>query len=171
MSYLEGYGVSEARQEKRLMYGIGLVILLALAGVVFYFWQRDRTELQKIDGFLNALHQRDYKTAYSYWGCTDQTPCKEYPFNKFMEDWGPSSPYAGASTASAVGGQHCSGGRIEIVRQGSNEIQLWIQRSTQLIGFAPWPIDTDPPQSFAIRLRRMMRDIAGDCSPPAMKVP
>jgi len=172
MSYLEGYGVREARQERRLWYGIGLVILLAVGGVIFYLWQRDRTEIGKVQGFLSALQAKDYRSAYAYWGCTDQNPCPGYPFDKFMGDWGPTSPFANVSTASASGGQHCTTGRIEVIRApGDREVQLWVQRSTGRIGFAPWPIDSDPPKTLTIRLRRMMRDLVGDCAPPPMKVP
>jgi len=172
MSYLEGYGVTEARQEKRRLYVIGLVLLLVFGGVILYFWQRDRAEIQKVDGFLAALRNRDYKAAYAYWGCTDQTPCKGYPFEKFMEDWGPSSPFANASAVKKSGGQHCTNGRIEVLRApGDHDTQLLVQRASGQIGFAPWPIDADPPETMTIRLRRMMRDLVGDCAPPPMKVP
>src|SRR5690242_17541653 len=99
MSYLEGYGVREARQERKLLYSIGIVLLLVVAGIVVYFWRRDRPELLKVEGFLSALRNKDYKAAYEFWGCNEQKPCREYPFDKFMEDWGPSSPQGNAAGA------------------------------------------------------------------------
>jgi hypothetical protein len=169
MSYLDSYGVKEARQEKHLKLGILAALLAVIAGVVIFFWLRDRSEKQQVAHFLATLKAGDYKSAYQFWGCSYEKPCREYPFDKFLEDWGPSSPQGNAASAAQSGGQHCKSGRIEIVRYPGREVQLWVERKTQLIGFAPWPIDTTPAQDFRTRLRRTLHDLAGDCAPPPMK--
>ncbi|MBC7924423.1 MAG: hypothetical protein H7039_02095 [Bryobacteraceae bacterium] len=172
MSYLEGYGVGQARQERLVAIIFASLIAVILAGVVFYFWQRDRTETQKVSAFLDALRIGDHKAAYTFWGCSYEQPCRDYPYSRFLEDWGTSTARLDAVSARSDGGQHCKAGRIEVVRYSDQrEVQLWVERKTQVIGYAPWPIDTGAPKDFATRLRRIMRDLVGDCAPTPMKVP
>lgn len=171
MSYLDSYGVGAAQQERKLRYALAGVLVTLVAATLVFFWLRDRSEKQQVERFLDLLRSGDYKSAYQLWGCSYDKPCREYPFDKFIEDWGPASPQANAKAARQASGQHCKAGRIEVVSFPGHEVQLWIERKTQLIGFAPWPIDTGPPANFSARLRRGMHDLAGDCAPPPMKVP
>ncbi len=171
MSYLDSYGVQEARRERFLKLGILSVVGVLIVGVVLFFWLRDRSEKKQVTAFLDALRARDYKAAYQYWGCSFDKPCREYPYERFLEDWGPSGPNANAAAARQTGGQHCKTGRIEVVQFPGNEVQLWVEKKTQLVGFAPWPIDTSPAPNLTVRLRRAMHDLVGDCAPPPMKVP
>ncbi|MDZ4796846.1 MAG: hypothetical protein SGI92_01685 [Bryobacteraceae bacterium] len=171
MSYLDSYGVREARRERHLKLGILAALLAVIAGVVIFFWLRDHSEKQQVAHFLAALKGGDYKSAYQFWGCSYEKPCREYPFDRFLEDWGPSSPQGNRAAARQSTGQHCKSGRIEVIQYHGREVQLWVERKTQLIGFAPWPIDTSQPANLTVRLRRIMHDLAGDCAPPPMKVP
>jgi hypothetical protein len=173
MSYLEGYGVRDARREKTIRRIVVTAVVLAVAGILSYFWLRDRTEKQLVQQFLQHLRSGDYKAAYGLWGCNDAQPCRSYPFEEFMRDWGPQSPHANAAQAEVAGGQHCTGGLIQVLRFPDNEdVQLLVDRREKAIGFNPWPIDTSAPeQSTRAALRHWMRDLVGDCSPPPMKVP
>ena len=46
-------------------------------------------EERQVKSFFGLLGAHDYKAAYALFGCTDAKPCRYYPFDKFMEDWGP----------------------------------------------------------------------------------
>ena len=141
MSYLDTYGVRDARREK-IFKRIALSLLLALiAAVVLYFQFRNYSEKQQVKTFLARLQGGDYKSAYALWGCTDATPCRHYAFDKFMEDWGPASPQAKIAGVHIVNTKSCETGIIQFLRfPDSHEVQLWVDRSDHTIGFAPWPI-------------------------------
>jgi hypothetical protein len=173
MSYLEGYGVRDARRERTIRMIVVAVLVLAVGAIFVYFWLRDRTEKQMVHQFLQHLRSGDHKAAYALWGCTDAKPCRSYPFQEFMRDWGPASPHANAAQAHISGGQHCTGGLIQVLEfPPGEEVQLLVDRREKAIGFNPWPIDTKAPeQSTKAALRHWMRDLVGDCSPPPMKVP
>jgi hypothetical protein len=173
MSYLEGYGVRDARREKIVRLAVAAVLCFLIIGVFAYFFLRDRSEKQMVRQFVDYLRAGDYKSAYALWGCTDEKPCRSYPFPEFMRDWGPASPHANISQARISGGQHCTGGLIQVLDfPGDEQVQLLVDRREQAIGFNPWPIDTKAPeQSTRAALRHWMRDLVGDCSPPPIKVP
>jgi hypothetical protein len=138
--YLEGYGEGEERRGKIIRWtALGLLLAAVLAGVL-YFILRDRTEKKQLEAFLADLKRKDYKSAYALWGCTDHTPCPQYAFNKFMEDWGPASPHANVESAKVTNTKSCSGGIIQFIQFPNDEVQLWVERRNKTIGFAPWPV-------------------------------
>ncbi len=89
---------------------------------------------------MSRLQAHDYQGAYRLWGCSDAHPCADYPFDKFMEDWGPKSspcrPVFGQDRSVAVLRLR-SGDPLDY--PGSEEpVTLDIERSTKIISFAPW---------------------------------
>lgn len=166
MSYLEGYGVREARTEKYLKYGVLLALVVIIAAVASYFLLRDRSQKASVRDFVDRLQVHDYKAAYALWGCTDAKPCPEYPMNKFLEDWGPASPQANIAGADSRTLRHCDAGILQAIRfPDGHETQLWVQRRNDLIGFAPWQVDTQAEAADKrIALRNFMRNMTGDCT-------
>lgn len=141
MGYLEGYGVRDARREKVIRWIVLTAVLLGILALILYFQFRNYSEEQQIQTFLEHLRNKDYKSAYALWGCTDATPCPQYPFENFMDDWGPSSPQANISEARIATTKSCENGIIQFLQFPDNhEVQLWVERRDQTIGFAPWPI-------------------------------
>ena len=142
MSYLDDYGVRDARREKRrklIVLGTLAVAITALA--VWWFVLRDRAEKQQTAAFFELLRNRDYKNAYALWGCSDTKPCPSYPWEEFLRDWGPKSPQAAAETARIGETKSCENGIIQFVEfPDKHQVQLWVERSDRTIGFAPWPI-------------------------------
>ena len=142
-SYLEAYGESEARHEKRvrivkissIVLGCALVVGLILFGIF-----RNYSEEQQAKKFIELLHTRNYQAAYQLW-CNAANPCPGYPFNKFLEDWGPQSSHANASSTHIGSSESCgSGVVIQIDYKGSQEpVPLWVERETKMISFAPYP--------------------------------
>jgi hypothetical protein len=142
-SYLEAYGAAEEQRAKRVRLiknsAVALVSLIVV-GLVAYALLKNRPEEQQAKTFVGLLQAHDYQGAYKLWGCSDTHPCKDYPFDKFMEDWGPKSPHADQSSAHLGLSQSCgSGVVIRLDYQGSEEpVSLDIERSTNVISFAPW---------------------------------
>lgn len=138
--YLEGYGEGAERRGKIIRWIILGVIVVGVLTAALYFLLRDRAEKKQLETFLEDLKRKDYRSAYALWGCTDQSPCPQYAFNKFMEDWGPSSPHANADAAKMTKTKSCSTGVIQFVQFPGDEVQLWVERRSKTIGFAPWPV-------------------------------
>ena len=140
-SYLQTYGVEDARR------GRAIKAILLIAGVLFvlvvagYFFFHNFPERQKVKRFLSEINAHDYKAAYAMWGCTDAHPCPQYAFNKFLEDWGPQSKHADIAAAKLAKTKSCDTGIIQFVEfPGNDEVQLWVERRDKVLGFAPWPV-------------------------------
>jgi hypothetical protein len=138
--YLAGYGVEEAKRErivKRLV--VAALLAIFVAGSLFLFW-RNYPQKRQINAFLADLGRQDYRGAYRLWGCTPPSPCSDYTFEKFMEDWGPKSGRS-ISAAKIEKIRSCSSGVIFIVSfSQTDEVDLWVDRGQKNIGFAPWPV-------------------------------
>jgi hypothetical protein len=140
-SYLDQYGVREIRRErlvKRL--AISLLVLAAAAGAVYWYF-RDYREERQVRTFLQLLREQNYQAAYELWGCTNDQPCPQYSFDKFLEDWGPAAAHGNIAAARVGSTRSCEGGIIQTLRFGPNdEIWLWVDRSNRNLGYAPWPV-------------------------------
>jgi hypothetical protein len=139
--YLDHYGEGDVRRAKqiKLLISVALIILLVGAGV--YIILKDRREKAQVNHFFALLKAHDYKTAYALWGCTDAKPCRDYGFDKFLEDWGPQSRYADVTAAKITKSRDCGTGVIITTDLGSQRIErLWVERSDETIGFSPWPV-------------------------------
>jgi hypothetical protein len=142
-SYLETYGAAEEQRAKRVRLIKNSAIVLGsvlLVGLILYGIFKNRSEEQQANAFVSRLQAHDYQGAYTVWGCSDAHPCKDYPFDKFLEDWGPKSAHADQSSAKIGLSQSCgSGVVIRLDYKGSEEpVSLEIERSTKAISFAPW---------------------------------
>jgi len=138
--FLDSYGAGVERREKivkRLV--LGALVALAVA-VALYFVFRGWGEKRQARLFLNLLKKQDYQSAYRLWGCTPATPCRDYRFERFMEDWGPKSPHG--NTAAARFGKmfYCADGVICTLEYGKDDsLLLWVGRQDKVLGYAPWP--------------------------------
>jgi hypothetical protein len=139
--YLEQYGAGEERREKTVkivkIVAIALVAAILIGGVLFFNFHNYREERQ-VKQFLSRLDSRDYKAAYALFGCTDSAPCRYYPFDKFMEDWGPNSGHSGFGDARITRSRSCGSGVLLTVDYGqSRQEKLWVERRDMSIGFPP----------------------------------
>ena len=137
-TYLEQYGVGDeqrGRIRKRVLIGVVAAIALAIAGYLFF---HNFAEKQVAGNFLSLVNSKNYQAAYQEWGCTEQHPCPNYDFRRFMEDWGPqskaTSPWKVASVDACK-----SFVTVNVQAQGAELQSLAIQRSDKSLGFAPAP--------------------------------
>jgi len=139
--YLEQYGAGEEQRERRgkivKIVAIALVAVVLISGALYFNFHNYREERQ-VKQFLSRLDARDYKAAYALFGCTDASPCRYYPFDKFMEDWGPNSGHSGFAGARITRSRSCGSGVLLTVDYGqSRQEKLWVERRDMSIGFPP----------------------------------
>lgn len=138
--FLDSYGAGEERREKivkRIV--LGGLVALAIA-VTLYFVFRNWGEYRQARMFLDLLKKQDYQSAYRLWGCTPATPCRDYRFERFMEDWGPQSPHGNTAAARIAKTRSCAGGVIYTLEYGKDDsLLLWVGREDKVLGYAPWP--------------------------------
>src|ERR1017187_10096805 len=111
--YLDQYGAGEERRERRgkiiKIAVISLVALVVIGGALVFNFYNFREERQG-EQVISDLAARDYKAAYALFGCTDAKPCHYYPYDKFMEDWGPGSGHAAFGEARITRSRSCASG-------------------------------------------------------------
>ena len=140
MGYLDAYGAGEERRGKIIRTLVLSVLVLAVIGGLVWWRFRNWAEDKRADEFFSKLRSGDYRAAHAFWGCTEQRPCRDYSFDRFLEDWGPKSPHANLNAMEVTQTKSCSTGVIKIVKFPSDEVHLWIDRQTKTLGFSPWPV-------------------------------
>lgn len=138
--YLAGYGAGDEKRErrtKRIVLGsIVLIAVVVLLYSLFHNFREERTARR----FLETLRSHDYQSAYHMWGCTDQTPCRDYSMERFLSDWGPNGTYRDPSKLSFGDVDSCGGGVVLTIQYPEGDpAGLYVDRSTKILSFAPWP--------------------------------
>jgi hypothetical protein len=139
--YLDHYGEGDEKRSKRLrMVLIVAAVALVSAGSL-YFGLRNYRQKARIKEFVELLQKRDYTAAYALWGCTESSPCKDYPLNKFMEDWGPQSPNAQIASFDITRSRACGSGVIVTVNfGGKREERFWVESRDLTVSYSPWSV-------------------------------
>jgi hypothetical protein len=136
--YLDAYGVADARKERTIKRAVIIgVITVAVAGSL-YLWFRNYSQEQVVQRFFVLLGQKKYQEAYAMWGCTADHPCKYWSPEKFNEEWGPSSPYADATTIKVIHEDPCGNGVVfDIESPKVQETGLFVDTETNTLSYAP----------------------------------
>ncbi len=138
MDYLGGYASKGLLAERIVKVVLWAVALAALVGPVYYVFFRNWQEELQAKRFLELVREGQYEKAYVQWGCSEEAPCRYYPFDEFLEDWGPESPL-GEVTRYALGRSYTQPNGV-IVRYTVNGIErdpLFVERDPPKISFAP----------------------------------
>jgi len=139
MGYLDQYGVVESRRERILKRA--LLLLIATAAVVggLYYGFKNYPQERRAREFLAVIERGDYPAAYDYWGCKVETPCPNYDYQSFLEDWGPSSKIGKVrSFRLADSTARGSGVVVSVVVNSQPEIRLWVEKRNGVVGFSPF---------------------------------
>ena len=137
--YLDQYGAGEERRERLIKITVVSIVALIIAGGALYFIFRNYRQEQRVKAFFQLLEAKDYQSAYVLWGCTQQTPCRDYPLSAFMEDWGPQGRAGSVNQHDIVRSRSCGSGVIITVGLANHQEKLWVERDSLTIGFSPWP--------------------------------
>jgi len=137
-SYLQQYGLEEERRGRIIKWIVVIAVAIIIIAIAAYLIFHNYPERRVARHFLDEINTHQYQAAYRDWGCTDQQPCPNYDFNRFMQDWGPASK--ASSSWKVVSSDSCKSFlTLNVQAQGSELQSLAIQRSDHSLGFAPAP--------------------------------
>jgi hypothetical protein len=135
--YLDQYGAGDERRENIIKYGIIGILFIVVFGSLGYYLFKNHTQERKAHAFLELLHKKDYPVAYAAWGCSVASPCPAYPYEKFLEDWGPQG--ANPDALKITDSESCNAGVILTVDVSpSKQEKLWIEKRSGGLGFSPF---------------------------------
>jgi hypothetical protein len=152
--YLAHYGEGQEQREKRihrlvtagLIVGgvLGLYLLTFKTPILERYIRvvqivKNHAAEKRVALFLDLLGKQDYKAAYALWGCTDAKPCRDYPLQNFMEDWGPKSSQPAGEIFHTTRSRACGSGVILTVNSANREEKLWVEKDDLTVGFSPYP--------------------------------
>lgn len=145
--FLESYAAEEDRRAKVVRWA------LIAVGVFFLLWVidwglsaygtynfRDIRQQYTAWKFFRYLKNGQYDEAYRMWGCDAAHPCRDYPKEKFLEDWGPKGRYGDLSKMETRAIRHCKTGIIHSLTIGEETVDLWVESKDLVLSFAPWPV-------------------------------
>jgi hypothetical protein len=134
--YLTNYGVVDARREKRFWRIVVSVVGSVLLGAFLWFYFRTFNDERAVKDFFALLAKKDYQAAYAKFGCAPA--CREYRFERFLEDWGDKSPYADVSKVKITLAEPC-GNTVWISVRAPNqpEMGLSVDPGDRTVTFAP----------------------------------
>lgn len=136
-SYLETYGAGEAKRDRLIKAAVVTVaLILVIAGAAWYFL-RNYKEDRRVREFVELLQKKDYPAAYAMWGCTVQNPCRDYDYQRFLEDWSKGA-HADAGAVTIEKTRNCSGGVIRKLKFPGDEVLVFVSREDLQMSFPPW---------------------------------
>lgn len=135
-TYLEQYGAGDERRSRIIKRTVIACIGLVILAIAAYLFFHNYPEKQEVKHFLAEVNAHQYAQAYRDWGCTASHPCRDYDYQRFMEDWGAkvSSPWNIASVDGCK-----SFVTVNVQANGAPLQSLMVERGTHVMGFAPAP--------------------------------
>jgi hypothetical protein len=137
--YLDQYGKADERREKITKRVVISLLVLLVAGGLFYVFFHNYPEERQAKQFFELLRAGNFQNAYVLWGCNspNAAPCRDYPYSEFMKDWGPQvSP---VNSIDVLDGESCGSGVIVDVDAGkAGDKKLWVERDTHVLGYPPF---------------------------------
>ena len=139
MSFLNEYGESDLRRERFFKTLVALFLIAIALGLIYYTFFRAWAEQGQARAFLSALQESRYEEAYEYWGCSVGEPCRYYPYDAFLADWGPESEL-GPIESFELGSwyEQKTGVIIQVTINGKPRVNLWVEKATKQVGFSPY---------------------------------
>jgi hypothetical protein len=138
--YFDTYGATDQIRERRTNRIVLVVAGAAVLALALFLILHNLREKRAVNHFLDDVRAGNYQEAYALWGCTAATPCRDYKFDKFMEDWGPKGQYANIKAAKIPIVDSCGDGVVFTLEIPNIEpVGIWVDRATKTLGFAPWP--------------------------------
>lgn len=137
--FLDTYGQEEARRARRLKLWLGGILAAVILGLLAYWYLHDYREKRQVALFLKLIAEKKYEEAYRLWGCDPARPCRDYNMQKFLEDWGPNSPYGNVAKARVRRTRSCEEGIIQILEYApGDEVYLYVDRKERHISYSPF---------------------------------
>jgi len=137
--YLDQYGAGEEKRIRIIKTVVIAAVVLIVVGGALMFIFHDYRQEQQVKRFFALLEAHNYQAAYTMWVRNDSDR-RGYPFDSFLQDWGPQSNHRDVSDYKIARSRSCGSGVILTVDFGkSQQEKLWVQRDDLTIGFSPLP--------------------------------
>jgi hypothetical protein len=137
----------ERRKKTRIISAIVAILILVIA----VWWNRFWPEKHVAGKFFAALQKQDFEIAYGLYyndATWKQHPQKhaQYPFNEFLQDWGPGGEWGTVKKYSVYGESNCPGGGSGvvvdlIVNDRAQHAQLYVDKSDKTISSPPCDLE------------------------------
>jgi hypothetical protein len=138
-SYLDQYGAGEEKRENIIKFSVIGIVLVLVFGSLGYYLFKNHAQEHKVRVFLDTLRQKDYTAAYRLWGCSAATPCSGYPYDKFLEDWGPKA--TNLDSLRIEDSENCNSGVILTVATApSKQEKVWVEKEGGGLAYSPFEI-------------------------------
>jgi hypothetical protein len=137
-SYLQSYGAGEEHRNKIIKWLILSFIAVVLLAWGSYLFLHDYFETRTVKHFLAEVNAKDYQAAYRDWGCTDATPCPNYDFKRFLQDWGPQKKTSSPWKVESVDGCRTFV-TVNVGAPGAELQSLGVERGAKTLMYAPGP--------------------------------
>ena len=140
--YLDQYGAGEERRNRIIIRSIIAVVVIVVVSTLGWYVLLNHREEGVVERFEAALKRGDTQGAYKIWNCAAADTCRDYTYEKFMQDFGPGPTGPNLATMSLTDSEECNNGVMLTLRVNATRTeQLWVERgSTDSISFAPYPI-------------------------------
>jgi hypothetical protein len=139
--YLAQYGAGEERRNRIIIRSLLSVLIVAVVTALGWYLFLNHHQEGVVKAFVAALKRGDTQGAYRVWGCTSAQPCPDYPYDKFLKDWGPGPDGPDLAVLGLTDSEQCNNAVMLTLQVNSNRTeQLWIDKGNDMISFAPFPI-------------------------------
>jgi hypothetical protein len=136
--YLQNYGAGEEHRNRIVKFTILGVLAALILALVAYLFFHNRSEKKTVEHFLAQVNAHDYKDAYITWGCTEATPCRNYDFARFLEDWGSKTKATSPWKIASVEGCR-SFVTVNVKADGAELQSLGVDRGARTVSYVPSP--------------------------------
>ncbi|MEP6714692.1 MAG: hypothetical protein ABJC09_03905 [Terriglobia bacterium] len=154
--YLDKYGAGVDRRNRIIGRIVSTVLIVIVVSSLGWYFFKNHHQEAVVKTFLSAVRQGDLRGAYRIWGCTSQTPCSAYEFDKFSADWGPGPDQPDPALLGLTDSESCSQAVLLTVQVNKARTEkLWVAKGDDTISFAPYPI-CPHKNPFAIMLHRTL---------------
>ncbi len=136
MTLLDSQVYDERGARRRRNFVLIVIVVVAVALAVTFYWPYYQAR-RSANAFMTALVKGNYQMAYYLWHADP----RRYPMDRFMQDWGPGSPWGKIRTYKIDDvlkppGGHASGMVVMIRINGiSQDARLWVQNGTHELSF------------------------------------
>lgn len=154
--YLDTYGAGEEQRNRIIIRSVVAAVVTVVVVSLGWYLLKNHHQEGIVKTFLGDVRRGDLQAAYRAWGCTAAKPCSGYEFDKFRQDWG-SAAKDGAPDPKVLeitDSESCGSGVLLTVKVNpERQEELWVEKNSDAISFAPYPIC--PHKSpFAIMIHR-----------------
>jgi hypothetical protein len=134
-----------AERRRRIWAGCAILALIAIASLLWFnrYWPEKR----RVERFFSQLQTQNYEGAYATWmndadWKLHRQEYRRYPFEKFIQDWGPDGEWGPIHSYKLVGAQKprpdSSGVVVGVRVNGRKQLcSLRVEFKDKTLGFSP----------------------------------